>query len=163
MLYTTSIEHAPPENWHGTWKYTLGKGETSTNQAIFGAPKCELEAIQVQGCRCVPEKHVRKQAKPQMVPMWIYCIGVSPGFGGLMKRAKSCQPCSASSVTLGWPNFPTPGCWLHMVWGRCFSDSWPMSVLGGRLRGVFFFFFRPCFLAFFFEKGVGSRSECSDS
>ncbi len=29
--------NTPPENKHGTWKYPLGKGETSTNQQFWGS------------------------------------------------------------------------------------------------------------------------------
>ena len=39
--------------------------------------------IQLQGCRFVPEKHFRKQAKPQMVFLSLDLnIGKFPGFGG---------------------------------------------------------------------------------
>ena len=45
-------------------------------------------SIPFQGCRLVPEKHVRKQSATDGTLRDLN-IGVSPGFGGLMKRAKS--------------------------------------------------------------------------
>ena len=104
-------------------KFIVFSKKQTSSGSMFGITKldhfgwwCSEVCFQkIQGCRSVPQKHVRKQSRHSWYWKWIYIdIGVSPGFGGF-DSGPNLQPCKIN----GW-NLQT----IHLQKEK-WSDSKP--------------------------------------